>query len=68
MATEIQISFGILIGFLKTRTTQYTAVSTTDTGPIFIYFGHVVYSLECLSQKSTKGCSDEKGSIQADCK
>lgn len=45
MATEIQISFGILIGFLQTRTTQYTAVSTTDTGPILIYFRHVVYSL-----------------------
>lgn len=42
MGTEILISFGILIGFHKNRTTWYTAGSTTDIGP------NLAYSNECF--------------------
>lgn len=64
MGTEIQISFGILIGFLKNRTTWYTAGSTTDTGPILAYSKWVVYSL----MRHSKGLNHQDGTHSADCK
>lgn len=66
MGTEIQISFGILIGFLKNRRPWYTAESTTDTGLI------LVYSNECfiLSQtwRHSKELNHQDGTLSADCK
>lgn len=66
MGTEIQISFGILIGFLKNRTTWYTAGSTTDIGPILVYSIKCFIVLRIL--RHSKGLNHQDGTLSADCK